>query len=196
MNQEVILGSQSPRRREILNYFSLPFQQVNSDFDEAQVLYENDPTHFAKQVARRKAQALTKQYPDQIIITADTIVYRQNRLFLKPETMEEAHVMLRELSGKHHHVVTGVCVARGKNEWIQAEETRVEFCELTEAQIQAYGNTFFPLDKAGGYAIQKGGSLIVKRIEGCYYNVMGLPLQTMRRLLLKEGIDLWHYLKS
>jgi len=193
---ELILGSQSPRRREILNFFSIPFQQVSPEFDEAQVIFQGDPAAFASEVARRKALCLAERFPKEVILTADTIVYRHKRLFMKPENLEQAHAMLRELSGKDHQVFTGVCVAFGSDSFSDVEETRVFFHELTEPQIHAYHNVFLPLDKAGGYAIQKGGSLIVKRIEGCYYNIMGLPIQTVRRLLLKAGIDLWDYLKA
>ncbi len=193
---EIILGSQSPRRREILNFFSLPFRQINPDFDETQVLFHGDAASFASEVAKRKALCLNGRFPKEAILTADTVVHRQKRLFLKPESLEEAAAMLRELSGKEHQVYTGVCVAKGNDLFVEAEESRVFFHELTEPQIRSYIDTFAPLDKAGGYAVQKAGSLIVKRIEGCYYNIMGLPIHTVRRLLLKVGIDLWDYLKS
>lgn len=193
---EMILGSQSPRRREILNFFSLPFKQVSPDFDETQVLFHGKPAPFACEVARRKALCLAERFPNDLILTADTVVYRDGKLFMKPESLPEAHAMVRELSGKEHHVYTGVCVGRGSEFFTEADESLVEFHELSDAQIHAYHRFFFPLDKAGGYAIQKGGSLIVKRIEGCYYNIMGLPIGTVRRLLLKVGIDLWDYLKS
>lgn len=193
---EIILGSQSPRRREILNYFSLPFQQLTPGFDETQVVFHGDPASFVCEVAERKALCLSERFPEIPILTADTTVYRQKRLFMKPDTMEEASAMLRELSGKEHQVYTGVAVALGSKLFVDAEMSRVEFHELTEPQIRTYHQFFHPLDKAGGYAIQKGGSLIVKRIEGCYYNIMGLPIHTVRRLLLKVGIDLWDYLKS
>lgn len=193
---ELILGSQSPRRREILNFFSIPFRQVSPDFDETQVVFQGDPASFACEVAERKALCLAPRFPNDVILTADTVVYRNNRLFLKPETLEEAHAMLRELSGKEHQVFTGVVVAAGSKTFVDVAEAKVEFHELTDAQIRAYHQFFHPLDKAAGYGIQKGGSLIVKRIEGCYYNIMGLPIHTVRRLLLKAGIDLWDYLKS
>ncbi len=192
----LILGSNSPRRREILNFFSIPFQQASPNFDESQVIFQGDPGAFASEVAHRKALCLAPQFPNHTILTADTIVYKENRVFLKPENLEEAHAMLRELSGKEHKVFTGVCIAQKNEFFISVEETRVFFHELTEAQIVAYHHHVQPLDKAGGYAIQKGGSLIVKRIEGCYYNIMGLPIHTVRKLLIKAGIDLWDYLKS
>ncbi len=193
---ELILGSQSPRRREILNFFSIPFRQVSSDFEETEVIFQGDPAAFVKEIACRKAMALQDKFSDDIILTADTTVYRNGRLFEKPETMQAAYAMLQELSGKEHQVFTGVAISHQKKLYSEVEETRVQFCELTEPEIHAYAKAFYPLDKAGGYAIQKAGSLIVKRIQGCYYNVMGLPLQTVRHLLLKAGIDLWDYFKS
>lgn len=193
---EIILGSQSPRRREILQFFSLPFQQIDPGFDETQVLFQKDPRAFVKEISKRKALSLHEKFPDSIILTADTTVFRKGRIFLKPETLEEASGMLAELSGKEHQVFTGVTVCRGEKIVTDVEESTVYFHPLTPAQIHTYHRHFIPLDKAGGYAIQKGGSIIVKRIEGCYYNIMGLPLQTTRALLLEVGIDLWDYLKS
>ena len=193
---EIILGSTSPRRREILNFFSLAFRQEDPKFDETSVPFKKDPRHFVREVSRRKAHCLSEKFPNDIILTADTAVFRKNRIFLKPETLEEAAGMLAELSGKEHQVFTGVTVRRGEDEFSDVEESIVHFHPLTLSQIHTYHRHFIPLDKAGGYAIQKGGSIIVKRIEGCYYNIMGLPLQTTRHLLAQVGIDLWDYLKS
>jgi septum formation protein len=192
----LILGSGSPRRKEILEFFSVPFKQITSDYDEEALVFNGDPKAYAKDIAKGKAESLAKLYPSDIILTADTVVYCDGKLFLKPKTMQQAHQMLRDLSGKKHQVYTGVCVFGGNKEFIDVEESSVEFCELTDSEIVKYADAFAPLDKAGGYAIQKGGSLIVKRIEGCYYNIMGLPLQKVRRLLLNVGIDLWDYFKS
>jgi septum formation protein len=191
---EVILGSQSPRRVEILDFFSLPFKQVHSKFDETQVPFLGNPASFSEEVSRGKALALQQKYPDKVIVTADTVVFRAERLFMKPTSLKEAADMLKELSGKEHQVFTGVSVCMGEKIFSDSEESKVFFHELSDTQIEAYHRCCNPLDKAGGYAIQKGGSLIVKRIEGCYYNIMGLPLQTLRRLLLKVGIDLWDHL--
>jgi septum formation protein len=193
---ELILGSSSPRRREILSFFSIPFRQISPDFDESQVLFEGDPAAFTQEVAKRKAMSLAESYPDQPILTADTVVFQGGRLFLKPESLEEAKAMLSELSGKEHEVHTGICVAKGKEHFTDGAISLVQFNELTPDQIDTYHRHFGPLDKAGGYGIQKGGSLIVKRIEGCYYNIMGLPLQPVCRLLLKVGINLWDYLRD
>ncbi|MBX9744336.1 MAG: Maf family protein [Chlamydiales bacterium] len=193
---EIILGSGSPRRREILQFFSLPFQQINPEFDETQVLFQNNPREFVKEISQRKALSLRKRFPNSIILTADTTVFREGRLFQKPETLEEAACMLSELSGKEHQVFTGVTVCQGHELFSDVEESIVHFHSLSPDQIQIYHRHFLPLDKAGGYAIQKAGSIIVKRIKGCYYNIMGLPLQTTRQLLLYVGVDLWNYLKS
>jgi hypothetical protein len=96
--KKLILGSQSPRRRDILNFFSIPFEQIAPDFDETQVSFQNDPVSFACEVAERKAIGLIERFPDSPILTADTIVFRDGRLFMKPETMQEASLMLSELA--------------------------------------------------------------------------------------------------
>lgn len=191
----LILGSQSPRRKEILGFFSIPFQQVSPGFDETQVVFKGSPAAFACEVAHRKALCLKQSHPNSTILTADTVVFYNGKLYQKPETLQEAQFMLRDLSGKEHQVFTGVCVLKGSECFIEAEESKVHFSDLTDAQIEAYHQSIQPLDKAGGYAIQGIGSAIVKRIEGCYYNIMGLPIQLVRRLLLKVGIDLWDYVK-
>lgn len=195
MAEEIILGSQSPRRKEIFGFFSVPFRQVSPEFDELSVLFGGDPASYAIEIAKQKALSLVSRFPNHTILTADTVVFRNGSLYLKPETLDDAVQMLRELSGQEHQVYTGVTVAARGKVFSDAEMTRVFFTQLTDSQIHTYVNTFQPLDKAGGYAIQKGGSLIVKRIEGCYYNVMGLPIHTVRRLMLNAGVDLWDFLK-
>lgn len=192
----MILGSHSPRRREILSFFSLPFRQVGSDFDEDSIPFTGDPRAFVQTLAEEKAKKLLTQYPNEIILTADTTVALNGRLFQKPASLSEAKEMLLTLSGQEHQVFSGVCVACGASTWVDSEVSRVEIHELTENQIDTYHKTISPLDKAGAYAIQQGGSIIVKRIEGCYYNIMGLPLATVQRLLLHVGIDLWNHFSS
>jgi septum formation protein len=194
--EQLVLASTSPRRRDILNFFSLPFIQVSPDFDETLVPFHGDPAAFSMETARRKALCLRERYPNHPILAADTVVYREGRLFLKPENLEEAFCMLSELSGKEHSVFTGVSLLEGPHQFNAVEETKVLFHELSAKQIRSYHLQFNPLDKAGAYAIQQGGSVIVKRIQGCYYNIMGLPLTTTRLLLSKVGIDLWDYLIS
>jgi septum formation protein len=190
-----ILGSQSPRRKEILDYFSLPFDQISSDFDEDAVPYGGDPAAYAKILAKGKAEALKKLYPDAIILCADTVVALDGKSYGKPKDRSEAAQALSELQGKWHSVFTGVVVASPQGLFEGVEETRVLFNAMNESQIDRYLEALHWADKAGGYAIQLAGSLGVRRIDGCYYNVMGLPIHTVSDLLLKVGIDLWDHLK-
>ena len=191
----LILGSQSPRRGELLGYFSLPFIQAASAFDEGSIPFEGDPRAYAARLAEKKGEALLPQYPDDLILTADTVVYYQGKLYNKPKDREEAFAFLSELSGQWHHVFTAVCLRQGARTFAGVEETRILFHKLTEHQIHLYHKHCHFLDKAGGYAIQGAGGMIIERIEGAYDNVMGLPLTLTRTLLLKAGIDLWDYLK-
>lgn len=192
---QIILGSQSPRRKEILSYFSLSYTQISSDFDEDSVVFQGDPLSYAHAISHGKAQTLSTQFPHAIILTADTIVYRQGKIYGKPQNDQEALRYLKELIGQWHSVYTSLTLRQREREWQAIEETRVLFNELTEEQICTYYQMIPYTDKAGGYAIQHAGSLIVKRIEGCYYNVMGLPVNALRELLLQVGIDLWKHLK-
>ncbi|MBN1914542.1 MAG: septum formation protein Maf [Parachlamydiales bacterium] len=191
-----ILGSCSPRRKEILSYFSLPFVQIDPSIDESAILFGGNPQKYCQTLAYEKALSLAKKHPNDIIITADTVVFANHTLYTKPKDEQEAHTMLQQLSGTEHSVFTGVCVVDQNHFHTQAEETKILFHLLTEKQIEAYHRHFYFLDKAGGYAIQKSGSIIVKHMTGCPYNVMGLPINTLRELLLKIGIDLWDYLSN
>lgn len=191
----LILGSQSPRRQEILNYFSIPFEQIASHFDEEAHPYKGDPQAYALELACEKAKTLLQDHPDAIILTADTVVALEKEIFGKPKDREEAFRILSLLQGKWHSVFTGVAVATSEGVEKGVEETKVLFNSLTSEQIDRYLEALHWADKAGGYAIQLAGSLTVARIEGCYYNVLGLPINTTAGLLKKAGIDLWEYLK-
>lgn len=191
---QLILGSQSPRRVEILKFFSLPFEQVSSHFDEDAVPYLGDPGKHASLLAEGKAKALAKLYPEAVILTADTVVSLEGKLFGKPENELKAFESLRELAGKWHSVYTAVVVFK-EGKFLQGvEETKVLMNPLTDEQIRQYLKALHWADKAGGYAIQLAGSLLVRGIQGCYYNVMGLPINTLAELLKKIGIDLWDHL--
>lgn len=192
----IILGSQSPRRVEILSYFSLDFEQKSSGFDESSIPFEGDPVLYVEQLAKAKAAELSVNFLEALIITADTIVYREGKLYEKPRDREESFQMLEELSGKSHSVWTAVAVSRGSEQWVEAEETLVHFCALSSEQIHQYQSSLHCLDKSGGYAAQGAGGLIVSHIEGCHYNVVGLPIQTLERLLKQAGVSLWGHLKE
>jgi septum formation protein len=191
----LILGSQSPRRKEILGFFSFPFESVTSDFDEDSIIFHGDPEKYVCEIASGKAHNLAAQHPQDIILTADTTVYKDGKIYGKPKDSDDAFRALAELEGSWHSVLTGVTLLHQGRIWTKCEETRVLFNPLTPEEIRMYHQKLHWSDKAGGYAIQMAGGLAVKRIEGCYYNVMGMPINTVRQLLLNVGIDLWNYLK-
>jgi septum formation protein len=190
----LILGSQSPRRKEILNYFALPFVQIPSAFDEDTVEFRGDPGKYAQELSVKKAQELARRFPEDAILTADTVVYLGGKIYNKPKDEHEAFSMLRTFSGNWQQVFTAVTVQKDKAVFSAYEETKILFHPLTDEQIHLYLRSSSFLDKAGGYAIQGTGSILVSRIDGCYYNVMGLPVTLVQQLLLKVGIDLWKHL--
>jgi septum formation protein len=190
---DLILASTSPRRRDLLGQFSLKFQVVAPDFDEASVPFQGDIERYVEEIARGKALAVANLYPEATVIAADTVVYRDGRAYGKPADAEAATQMVRELSDGWHSVWTGVAIARaGRLEEAQ-EETRVQFNPMSLEQIRAYHGAISYLDKCGAYTIQGPGCLLVRRIEGCTTNVLGLPIQTVAKLMHRMGVDLWHY---
>lgn len=193
----IILGSQSPRRKEILDFFKIPFCQISPNFNEDSILYKRDPITYVNALAEGKAKALESQYPDpeNIIISADTIVYRTGKVYNKPNDEQAAFQMLSELVGKWHSVFTGVAVLKDHQLYTGWEETRVLFNPMSSDEIRRYHSKIHWADKAGGYAIQMAGGLIVKKIDGCYYNVMGLPINTLHELLKQIGIEMWDYVQ-
>jgi septum formation protein len=191
----LILGSQSPRRREIMGYFSLPFLCATPPFDEESVIFSGDPQKFAIDISRGKAASLLPLYPDSPILTADTVVYKDGKVYGKPIDEKEALGMLQELSGHWHSVLTGMTLKTSAEEHTICQETRVLFQAANRHQLEQYLRQVAFRDKAGSYAIQTAGGIIAQRIDGCFYNVMGLPLAGLSQLLSKIGIDLWDYLK-
>jgi len=191
---KIILGSNSPRRREILSFFTLPFEQVSPEFDESTLPFRGDPEAFVMEMAEKKALSLASRYKEPIL-TADTIVFSRKKLYMKPESEEEAFQMLQELSANSAQVFTGVCVHFGQKTLVKAAETQILFHTLTEKQIRHYQSLFDWRDRSGGFYAQKGGSIIIRQIKGDFYNIMGLPITTTRELLSQIGIDLWNYLK-
>lgn len=192
---QIILGSGSPRRGEILRFFSLPFVQVSSTFDEDSVSFTGDPTSYVQELSLKKGESLLSTYSDHPILTADTTVFCEGTIYNKPKNREEAVLFLQNLSDRWHSVFTSLSLLyQGRTE-TRYEETKILFHPLSLDQIDLYLQHINFLDKAGSYAIQQGGGLIVKKIEGCYYNVMGLPLTSLRELLLSIHIDLWRHMK-
>ncbi len=194
---KIVLGSQSPRRSEILGYFNLPFRQISSGFDEDSVSIKNkSPQQYALELASKKGELLSFSLPNQLILTADTIVVCEGKIFNKPLNDVEGIEFLMSLSGKWHSVWTALALTQDRLQWTEIEETKVLFHSITQKQAREYQKHFVFTDKAGGYAIQNCGSILVDKIEGSYHNVMGLPINALRKILLNIQIDLWDYLKA
>ena len=194
-NLELILGSTSPRRKEIMEFFSYPFRQVAPPFDEAIIPFTGDPQGYVTKLAQGKAHSLTPTFPNSIIVACDTIVFIDNEVLGKPKDEQAAFGMLAKLSGRWHSVFTAIAVFRQNRLLSAVTETKVHCNTLSQEDIHRYYRAHSLNDKAGSYAIQRSGSLVIKEIVGCYYNVMGLPVGTLRNLLQQVGIDLWDYLK-
>lgn len=190
----IILGSKSPRRAEILSFFSLPFEIHSPSFDEEAHPFSGNPLTYAAELSQGKALSLAASFKNCLILTADTVVYREGKTFAKPSTVEEHHQMLQELNGHWHSVFTAVTGRCEERSFTRVEETKVLFHALSTDELTSYCQNVFALDKAGGYAIQGKGALIVKKIEGCYYNVMGLPINALLHVLKHFNIDLWNHL--
>ncbi len=181
---DVVLASGSPRRYELLKGLGLNFKVVPSDAPEDHSL-ESDFQAIVKKNARNKGMAVAQKHPESLIISADTIVVLGRQIMGKPKTEQEAFRMLQALSGQTHEVYTGLSLIFKKYERtaLDAVCTKVRFRPLSEEEIWAYINTGEPFDKAGGYGIQGQGALLVDGINGCYYNVVGLPLARLFTML-------------
>lgn len=173
-NQKLILASTSPRRAELLKSAGLAFTVSHPDADEKLHVGET-PVEYAVRTAREKAESLPAP-PGTIILGADTVVAAEGQILGKPADADDAAAMLRLLSGKMHEVITGVCLRSAKKTVCLHVTTAVLFRDLSDEEISAYVATGDPLDKAGAYAIQNGAAGMVRRIDGSYSNVVGLPL--------------------
>lgn len=188
---DIILASQSPRRKELLLQMGLRgFKIISPDVDE-HVEGNPSPAELVEALSRRKAGAVAAQADeDDLIIAADTVVALDGAVLGKPEDERDAFSMLSALSGNRHMVYTGVTVIRGEQVVTTHEETVVTFRELEPDEISSYIETGEPMDKAGAYGIQGLGALLVSGIEGDYFNVMGLPVYRLGRILADFGLDL------
>lgn len=185
---EVILASQSPRRKELMTLLRIPFTVKVADIDET--MDGSIPAQDAvAQVSRKKAEAIARG-PDDIVIAADTIVVCSGEILGKPIDKADARRMLRLLSGKDHQVMTGLTVLRGSQCVVCTEVTDVHFRHLTENEILRYIATKEPMDKAGAYGIQGGGALFVEKIVGDYYNVVGLPVCRLGQILREIALEI------
>ena len=184
----LILASASPRRKELLGLFHIPFQIRVADIDETMDLSKL-PFDEVARVSRLKAMA-TPRSQDEVVVAADTIVVCEGRVLGKPHSEEEAVSMLRLLSGRDHQVMTGVTVACADRCKTFTEVTDIHFRELSDKEIHAYVATGEPMDKAGAYGIQGGAALFCSHMVGDYYNVMGLPVCRLGQLLREMAPEL------
>lgn len=188
--RKIILASASPRRKEILEITGLSFSVDAGDYEEDMDL-ELGPHQLARFLSAQKAKTIAVKYRNALVIAADTFIVFKGGLMGKPHTKSEAGRMLSLLSGKVHSVITGFTVidTYTKRKLSQSVETRVYFKKMTAQEIEAYISTGEPLDKAGAYAIQGIGAVLVKKIEGDFFNVMGLPLNSLTEALKKFGVS-------
>jgi septum formation protein len=189
--REIILASASPRRAELLKRLGVSFRAVPSLVEEPPS-DGAEPRQLALRRAGDKARAVAGQYPETIVLAADTVVWCDGRILDKPKSVPEAREMLLALSGRQHLVFTGIALhletANLRQEDVVA--TRVRFRSLSQGEIDGYLATGEPLGKAGGYGIQGYGALLVSGIEGCFFNVVGLPLARLGEMLKSFGVDL------
>lgn len=178
----LILASASPRRAELLRNAGIPFTVAPAHVRE-EALPNETPLNYAQRLARDKASAIFASHPEDAVLGADTVVVVDEHLLEKPTDADDAARMLRLLSGRRHQVITGVCLVAAGFERSEAEVTQVTFSELSNDEIAAYVRTGEPMDKAGAYAIQGIASRWTERIDGCYFNVVGLPMPRVYRLL-------------
>lgn len=190
---KIILASASPRRRELLKKLQIPFIVEVSNYEE-DINLKLKPLELAKKLSAGKAEAVAGKHKneDTIIIGADTFVVLDNKILGKPHTPEKAKEMIKEMSGRAHSVITGFTIIDAKTgkKVSKTVESKVYFRKMTDRTIKNYVKTGEPLDKAGAYAIQGAGSVLIEKTEGDYTNIVGLPLPALIEELKKFGIIL------
>jgi septum formation protein len=179
---KVILASGSPRRTEILTSVGWEFTKDAPDIDETELPGET-PAVYVQRLARAKAEAVAERHPGEIVLGADTTVVIDGQIIGKPVDMADARRMLQMLSGRWHEVLTGVAIVRNRDSHVGLQRTRVKFAEMTAAEIDFLAEHGDPLDKAGAYAVQAQAALFIEKIEGDFWNVMGLPVSLVYRLV-------------
>lgn len=187
----IILASGSPRRRELLEMLGVKDLKIIPAQGEENAPAGLSPEELVMCLASQKAREVAAKCGDEdVVIAADTVVWHRGRVYGKPHSREEAIAMLRSLSGEKHQVFTGISVIRGGHEEKQSEMSYVRFRGLSDEEISAYVDTGEPMDKAGAYGAQGKAALFVEGIEGDFFNVMGLPLCTLGKMLNKQGVGL------
>ena len=187
----IILASASPRRKELLEKIGLRFEVEPSNYEE-DMPSALEPHEFAQKISLEKAKVVASKHKNAIVIAADTFIIFGSQILGKPHTEKEARKMLETISGKPHSVITGFSIIdTGTSKTLsKSVETKIYIRKLTLAEIDAYVKSKEPLDKAGAYAIQGLGSVFVEKIEGDYFNVIGLPLSALTEALKEFGINI------
>lgn len=187
----IILASVSPRRKELLKRIGLRFKVDPSNYEE-NMSSELEPHELAKSLSLEKAKLVAEKHMNALVIAADTFIVFEGKILGKPRTETEAKEMLETISGRQHSVITGFTIIDAANNRAlsKAVETKVYIRKLSSNEIDAYVESKEPLDKAGAYAIQGLGSVIVEKIEGDYFNVIGLPLSALAETLKEFGVHI------
>jgi len=189
----LILASASPRRKELLEQIGVQFSVHAMDIDES-VLEDETPSAYVERLAREKASAAQVQFPDAVVLAADTTVTLGDQILGKPQSREDAVAMLNALSGQTHRVMTGVALSSAEGVFSRCVTTEVTFKPLPEELIERYVDTGEPMDKAGAYGIQGKAAVLVNDIRGSYSNVVGLPLAETAELLEAGQVAFWQTL--
>jgi septum formation protein len=184
--EQLILASASPRRAQLLSQIGIPFKVVKNRYAEPEITAEN----ALESIALAKAKSVSAEYPHSLILGADTVVICENQVLGKPKDEKEAQMMLRLLSGRVHRVATAIALTKGERETVSREETFVWMREIEEEEIKAYTASKEPYDKAV-YAIQGKGAVFVEKVQGCFFNVVGLPLFRVVLMLKEWNISVW-----
>jgi septum formation protein len=191
----LILASGSPRRRQLLDLIGLPHLTQPAAIDESQRPGEN-PTDYVVRVARDKALSVAGRRPELPVLAADTVVVLDGELLGKPDSRDHAAAMLRALSGRRHQVHTGIALAASHCCESLLDSATVRFLPLSEDVISWYIDTGEPMDKAGAYAVQGAGGMLVAEVEGSPHTVVGLPIHRLPELFARLGLDLWRLLRD
>ena len=188
---KIVLASGSPRRQELLRRMGITEFDIRVPETEETYPEGLSPRQIVEYISREKADAAAKLCtPDEIVITADTMVFLDDQRLGKPHDEAEALRMLTALQGRHHTVCTGVTVRQGDRSLTESETTEVYFRPAAEAELRAYIATGEPMDKAGSYGVQGKGALLVEKLNGDFFNVMGLPVLRLSRMLAQFGVNL------
>jgi len=195
IDHPLILASGSPRRRQLLELIGVSFEIAPADIDETP-LREEDPITYASRAARDKALAVATGHPGRLVLGADTVVEIDQEIVGKPSSTDDATGMLRRLSGRSHLVHTALALVADGAAHEVVDSARVQFVDLTDEMIRWYVATDEPMDKAGAYAVQGLGGLLVEGVEGSPNTVIGLPVHRLPELFAAHGLDFWSTIDS